>query len=120
MLSVALSPDRGILASGSADKTIRLWQMRNRRLIATLTGHESSVKCVEFSPDGQILASGDGVGNIFIWNIISKERMANFRQNPRVVSAINTLSSVPMEVYLQLGVVCSLIVFGKLPLPSGI
>jgi hypothetical protein len=57
-LSVAFSPDGKILASGSEDNTIKLWEVNSGRELRTLRGHSGPVNSVVFSPDGQSLASG--------------------------------------------------------------
>lgn len=59
----------GILASGSGDKTIKLWDLKNRKLIRTLVGHKDWVSSVAFSPNGKILASGSGDRTIKLWNL---------------------------------------------------
>jgi WD40 repeat protein len=70
VFSVAFSPDGKILASGSWDDTIRLWDVNTGRPIGQpLTGHTSSVESVAFSPDGKTLASGSGDHTIRLWDI---------------------------------------------------
>ena len=60
MRSVSCSPDGKTLASGSYDKTIKLWNLDTFAETKTLSGHSDSVSSVSFSPDGKTLASGGG------------------------------------------------------------
>ena len=60
--SVAFSPDGNTIASGSRDRTVRLWDAETGEHRHTLTGHTDSVRSVAFSPDGTILASNGGAG----------------------------------------------------------
>jgi WD40 repeat protein len=67
--SVSFSPDGKTLASGSDDKTIKLWNVETGKQIRSLKGLESAVYSVSFSPDGKTLASGSADNTIKLWNV---------------------------------------------------
>src|SRR5262249_51499399 len=66
--SVAFSPKGNMLASASADRTVRLWDIQTKREIATLKGHLNLVNSVAFSPDGRTLASASQDKTIWLWD----------------------------------------------------
>ena len=65
---VAFSPDGKFLATASDDNVVRLWQVTNGNLVATLRGHTDRVWQVAFSPDGQTLASSSRDG-VRLWQV---------------------------------------------------
>ena len=71
--SIGFSPNSKILASGSEDRTIRLWDLsqaeENPKLLKELEEHNFWVSSVAFSPDGKRLVSGSYDKTIRIWNL---------------------------------------------------
>ena len=55
---VCFRPDGRRLASGSVDRTVRLWDVETGSCVKTLEGHSGMVWSVCFSPDGRKVASG--------------------------------------------------------------
>lgn len=67
--SVAASPDGTLLATGSDDSTVKVWNAGDGSLIRTLAGHTNYISSVAFSPDGQTLASASWDRTIKLWNL---------------------------------------------------
>ncbi len=64
---LAFSPDGRVLAVGTDNKRVCLWDVRERRELRTLTGHTDRVWCLAFSPDGSLLATGSHDRTIGLW-----------------------------------------------------
>ncbi len=75
--SLAFSPDGSLLACGSEDSTIKLWNSLTGEFIATFTGHLSIVEQLTFSPDGKTLASGSADGTVRFWDIETRRPVQN-------------------------------------------
>jgi len=75
--SVALTADGKILASGSADNTIMLWDVTAREPIGEpLTGHTGTVWSIAISSDGKTLVSGSADNTIMLWDLFTQQPLA--------------------------------------------
>ena len=75
VVSVCFSSDGKQIASGSWDKTVKIWNASSGELQSTLRG-DKQVNCVAFSPDGDMLAAGDGNyrgGNVRLYDVQTGE-----------------------------------------------
>jgi len=88
VLSVAFSPDGKVLASGSYDKTIELWEVATGRKITSLTGHSNYVLSVAFSPDGKVLASGSSDKTIKLWEVATGREINTLSGHSNTVSSV--------------------------------
>jgi WD40 repeat protein len=66
--ALSFSPDAQMLASASADHTVRLWDTATGTLRMLLSGHSAAVTALSFSPDGQMLASASADHTVRLWD----------------------------------------------------
>jgi WD40 repeat protein len=80
--------DGAWVAASRSDKSIVLFEGRERVETARLAGHASFVVALASSPDGELLASGGFDGEIRIWRVKSRELVATLRSHDQEVFAL--------------------------------
>ncbi|MGK7874389.1 MAG: hypothetical protein AB4426_14070 [Xenococcaceae cyanobacterium] len=79
--------DRQILASGSFDNTIKIWNLNTGKLLNTLTG-DSIINAIAISPDGKNLVSGSDDNTIKIWNLDTGELLRTLTGHSNCISSV--------------------------------
>jgi len=67
VLCCVASRSGSIVVSGSADNSLRVWDIMNGRCAGTLHGHERPVLCCDISPNGETIVSGSHDAEIRFW-----------------------------------------------------
>lgn len=88
VLSVAFAPDETILATGSEDRQVRLWDLRSSNEFRTLSGHERAVSALAFDAGGERIASGDGSGGIRLWRVASGAMLGSLQGTRAEIEAL--------------------------------
>ena len=69
--SINFNSNGEIIASGTNDGTIKLWNVLSGKEIWTFQGHQGKIRSIIFSPDGKIIASGGDDKSIKLWSVSS-------------------------------------------------
>jgi hypothetical protein len=67
--AVAFSADGALIASGSNENVVRLWRVDTGEEVATLVGHQATVRSVAFSSDNEWLATGSDDDTVHVWRL---------------------------------------------------
>ena len=86
--SLAYSPDGTLLASGSWDRKIKLWDVATRTNTATLEGHTGWVSALAFSPNGTVLVSGAWDRTVKLWDVVTEKNIDTLEEHTAWVNSV--------------------------------
>ncbi|KAI1637281.1 hypothetical protein F4809DRAFT_605417 [Biscogniauxia mediterranea] len=115
--SLQYNPD--YLVSGSRDRSIRIWNLRTRRLVRPpLIGHQGSVLCLQFDsdPDEDLLVSGSSDSDVILWKFSTGEIIQRLR-NAHRESVLNV--KFDKRILVTCSKDKSIKIFNRLPLRAG-
>lgn len=109
--ALAMSPNGKLLASGSDDNAVQLWEIVTGKPGAKLTGHSDWILSLAFHPEGKLLASAGYGGKVFLWDVIAGKKALEFaaqpppapKADPGPANAVFALSFSPDGKLLALG-----------------
>ena len=86
VFKIAYNPKQPMLATSSADKTVRLWNADTLAAGKTLSGLTDYVYTVAFSPDGELVAGGSYDGSVAVWKVSDGSTVKAFNASPGIVT----------------------------------
>lgn len=99
VISVATSPDSNYVATGSRDKSAKLWELSTGREVRSFLGHDYSVTALSFTKDGKTLITGSNDKTVRLWDVSSGDQIASVD----VFYKVTSISIDPTSRYAFVG-----------------
>lgn len=87
VVAIAVSPDSNYVATGSKDKSAKLWQMSTGREVRSFLGHEATVTSLVFTSDGKTLITGSNDKTIRFWEVATGKKIYSI-QTEQIITSI--------------------------------
>lgn len=88
VLGVALSPDSLYIATGSKDKSAKLWEVSTGREVRSLLGHAGTVSTLDFSADGKYLLTGSSDLTAKVWEIETGKEVLSVKGGSQAITRV--------------------------------
>jgi WD40 repeat protein len=85
---ITFSPDNKMIATGSADKFIKVWEMPSGKFVKSFEGHTHHVLDVGWMADGKLLASAGGDNTVKIWDFEKGEQARTINAHNKQVTRL--------------------------------
>ena len=86
--SVAVSSSGNLVASGSGDETINIWNGNTGELLRTLEGHSKGVNSLAIAPDGYTIVSSSDDKTVKVWNGNTGELLRTLEGHSKGVNSV--------------------------------
>lgn len=86
--TIAVSLDGQKIATGSDDRTIKIWSLNTRKQLRTLKGHSQWVYSVAISPDDRTVVSGSKDETIKVWNLNTGQELRSLRAHASYINSV--------------------------------
>jgi WD40 repeat protein len=87
--TVCLSNDGSFALSGSADRTLRVWDVATGQCLRTLVGHSAEITSACFSADGLYILSGSADRTLKLWTISTGQCLNSYQAHDDVVTSVS-------------------------------
>lgn len=98
--TLSITPNVNYIISGSTNRTIKVWNLKTKKLCFVLKGHQQKVTSLTVKPDDKYLISGSDDKTIKIWNLDTRKECFTLKGHK---DSINTLSVTPDGKYVVSG-----------------
>ena len=85
---IAFSPDNKMVATGSADKFVKVWELPTGKFVKSFEGHTHHVLDVGWMADGKLLASAGGDNTVKVWDFDKGEQARTIAAHGKQVTRL--------------------------------